>query len=374
MVSVAKFSTQEPAAHKPAAHKPEEKKKSLKSVKLDPKINELAKERLGLPITKVQFPGGRSRQSYRAILENGQTIIVTKRKTKERSQLECRALSTLSKAGMPVPDLLASDGHLFFQQDVGRQRLSERLHACTTASERLTLLDNAMVGLSNIQHCASDAGLDRVVPTLGGDNAWRLQFAELPQTIGQFMGLTAPAVNTDAVIETLVVRHPRFVKWDARPGNALVNASNEVIWVDWEHCGARNRLDDLAWLLADEYNIDDAASESELLNRHLDKFKDERDSNTAFEYLMVYGTLHTCVRLGMILHRKDRNKGGREGHGKNKRDWWDAEYCMAGDKIGVTQEMAVRQCQRASRWAANSSLLNDLSKWFNQVEHAIVRL
>lgn len=108
---------------------------------------------------------------------------------------------------------------------------------------------------------------------------------------------------------------------------------------------ARNRLDDLAWLLADEYNVDNEAAEGHLLDRHLDKFKDEHDADATFEYLMVYGTLHMCVRLGLILDHKVNNKGGRKGHGENEGDWWDAKYCLSGDKIGVTQIMAERQCQ-----------------------------
>jgi len=349
-------------------------KKSLKRIRLDPQINELAIKRLGSPITKVQFPGGKSRRSYRAILENGKSVIVTKRKTIVRSQLECHALRTLGNAGMPVPGLLASDGRLFFQQDVGQQRLSESLQACTTSRERLTLLDGAVVGLSQMQHCATEAGLDSRVPLLGSDEKWRQQFAELPQTIGQFLKVATPAIDTDAVVDVLAVHRPRFVKWDARPGNALVDANGTVIWVDWEHCGARNRLDDLAWLLTDEYNVDDEAAEGQLFDRHLDKFKDGRDADDAFEYLMVYGTLHTCVRLGLILDRKVNNKGDRKGYGENKGDWWDAQYCLSRDKIGVTQMMAERQCQRASRWAANSKQLNNLSEWFRVVQQIIVQL
>lgn len=364
MQSFTDSGTQEP--------KPENKKR--KRVHLDPQINELAKKRLGSPITKVQFPGGKSRRSYRAILENGKSLIVTERKKIARSQLECQALRTLGDAGMPVPRLLASDGRRFFQQDVGQQRLSQSLHACTTSRERLALLDSAVVGLSQIQHCATEAGLDSSVPLLGSEEKWRQQFAELPQTIGQFLELAAPSIDTDAVVDVLAVHQPRFVKWDARPGNALVDADGTVIWVDWEHCGARNRLDDLAWLLADEYNVDDEATEGQLLERHLDKFTDGRDVDAAFEYLMVFGTLHSCVRLGLILDRKVNNKGGRKGHGENEGDWWDAEYCLSGDKIGVTQIMAERQCQRASRWAAKSSQLNDLSEWFREVRLAIAKL
>jgi len=209
---------------------------------------------------------------------------------------------------------------------------------------------------------------------LGSDRTWRKEFARVPQTIDQFLEIEAPAIDMDAVVDALAVHQPRFVKWDARPGNALVDANSPVIWVDWEHCGARNRLDDLAWLLADEYNVDDAAAEEQLLDRHLDKFSDGRDAEPAFEYLMIYGTLHTCVRLGLILNRKARNKGGRKGHGEHKGDWWVAAYCLAEDKLGVTQEMAERLCERGSRWAANSSLLNDLSEWFDQAQQAIVKL
>jgi len=342
--------------------------------RVDPQANALAQKQLGSRIARLHFPGGTSRRSYRAILQNGKSVIVTKRDTIMRSRLECMVLSTLGKAGMPVPDLLASDGGLFFQQDVGHKRLSEGLDACTKGSERLSLLESAVVGLSEIQHCATEAGLDTRVPLLGSDETWRQEFSELPQTIGQFLDVAAPEIDTDAVVDVLAVRKPRFIKWDSRPGNALVDAKGAVIWVDWEHCGARNRLDDLAWLLADEYNVDDAATEEQLLDRHLDKYSDGRDTDSAFEYLMVYGALHTCVRLGMILDRKVRNKGGREGKGEHKGDWWDADYCLAGDKIGVTREMAERQCQRASRWAANSSLLNDLSEWFREAQRAIVKL
>jgi len=348
--------------------------RSREHIKLDFAVNALAIKRLGSPVAKVQFPGGKSRTSYRAILKNEQSVIVSKRATLMRSQLECMVLRILGNADMPVPNLLASDGGIFFQQDVGTQRLSERLDACTSGNERLALLDSAVVGLSAIQNCASEAGLDTRVPLLGREKIWRQEFAELPQTIGEFLGVAAPAIDKDAIIDVLAVLEPRFVKWDARPGNALVDSNGTVIWIDWEHCGARNRLDDLAWLLADEYNVDDEATERQLLDRHLDKFKDERDTDSAFEYLMVYGTLHTCVRLGMILDRKVRNKGGREGKGANKGDWWDPQYCLAGDKIGVTQKMAERQCQRASRWAANSRLLTDLSEWFREAQRAIVKL
>jgi len=352
MVSVANSSTRKSSS----------KGKSGKRNRIDPEINELAEKRLGSRIAKLQYPGGKSRRSCRAILRNGKSVIVSKRKTLKRSQLECQALRTLSKADMPVPQLLCSDGRLFFQEDVGDRRLSTSLHDPATSQERLALLDSAVVGLSAIQNCASQAGLDSQVPLLGSDKAWRQEFAERPGAIGKHLGVAAPDINIEAVADAIAVRQPRFVKWDSRPGNALVDADNTVIWIDWEHCGARNRLDDLAWLLADEYVEDDVAVEDQLIDRHLDKFGDGLDSNSAFEYLMTYGTLHMCIRLGLILDRKGDD------------DWWDEEYCLAGDKIGVTRQMAERQCRRAGRWAANSRMLSDLSDWFEQARIAIAKL
>jgi len=352
MVSVANSSTRKSSSNS----------RRRKRNRIDPEINELAEKRLGSRIAKLQYPGGKSRRSCRAILKNGKSVIVSKRKTLKRSQLECQALENLSKSDMPVPRLLTSNGRLFFQEDVGDLRLSESLRGSATSQQRLALLDSAVTGLSDIQNCATQAGLDSRVPLLGSDKAWRLEFAERPSAIGKYLGISTPEIDIEAVADTIAVRQPRFIKWDSRPGNALVDADNKVIWIDWEHCGARNRLDDLAWLLADEYVEDDVAAEDQLLDRHLDKFRDGLDADTAFEYLMTYGTLHMCVRLGLILDRKGDD------------EWWDEDYCLAGDKIGVTRKMAERQCRRAGRWAAKSGLLRGLSDWFEQAHMTIAKL
>jgi len=92
------------------AQKSTSKDRKQKFHRVDPQANELAQKRLGSRIAKLHFPGGESRRSYRAILQNGESVIVTKRDTIMRSQLECMVLSTLCKADMPVPGVLASDG------------------------------------------------------------------------------------------------------------------------------------------------------------------------------------------------------------------------------------------------------------------------
>jgi len=330
-----------------------------KRAKIDPQINELAQRILGSRVARLQYPGGKSRRSCRVVLRNGKSAIVTKRRTLQRSQLECKALETLTKANLPVPKLLGVDGRLFFQQDAGNMRLTAQLNAAKSSQQRFNLLDNALEGLSRIQQHASASGLDTDVPLLGDDKAWRQDFANRPHAIGQYLSIDAPSIDVDAVVELLAVRQPRFIKWDSRPGNAIVSDTDQVIWIDWEHCGARNRLDDLAWLLADEYVDDDVDIEEQLLKNHLMSFSDDLDAETAREYLMTYGVLHLCVRLGLILDRKA------------DAPWWDEQYCIDGDKIGVTLKMAKRQCQRAGRWSVDSNLLRGLAPWFRQLEQKL---
>ena len=160
---------------------------------------------------------------------------------------------------------------------------------------------------------------------------------------------------------TLVV--PRFVKWDARPGNAIIRADGRMAWIDWEDCGARNRLDDMAWLLGDEFVPDlPIEVEERLLAAHVPHFADDMPLADAVEYLSAYGTLHMCVRLGMILNERG---GG---------PWWDQELCLATDQVGVTLEHARRLCRRAARWSARSAIVRALSPWFDEVEKRLGQL
>ncbi len=66
-----------------------------------------------------------------------------------------------------------------------------------------------------------------------------------------------------------------------------------------------------------------STGEPELLADYLAEFTGD-DPAAAWDYLMTFGTLHMCVRLSLILSRKEDG------------DWWDRDYCLGGDKIGVT--------------------------------------
>jgi len=48
-------------------------------------------------------------------------------------------------------------------------------------------------------------------------------------------------------------------------------------------------------------------------------------------------------------------------------DRWERDYCLAGDKVGVTLSEATKMAHRAARWSAASSLLAKLAPWFGDI-------
>ena len=196
---------------------------------------------------------------------------------------------------------------------------------------------------------------------IGNKPSWLKTLTGMPARIGEHLDLPAPVLPSEAIMAQLVVKQPVFIKWDARPGNAAVRADGTVAWFDWEHCGCRAPLDDLGWLLGDEWSPDEPSSEAALLESYLADFAGD-DSGAARDYLMTFGTLHMCVRLSLILSRKEDD------------DWWDRDYCLDGDKIGVTLREATTLAGRAARWSAASTLLAPLSPWFADVANRMREL
>lgn len=304
----------------------------------------------GKRVLSATYPGGKSRESWRVLLGDGKTVIVTRRKSRLRADLEIKILGALSKHDVHSPKLIGStDWRLFVQEDLGGKRLSSSImHASEANAERL--LAEAIKSLSIAQQAATKEGLDLQVPILGGNKEWIVELLERPTPLAQFFKEPVPVLNIDALTKLLGIKKTRFVKWDSRPGNAIVRDDGSVYWFDWEHAGARNRLDDMAWLLADEFVPYYPTIEQKLIETHLNLFADGRSDEEAKTYLMVFGTFHMLIRLGLILTYKT----------KGKKKWWDINYCIAQDKIGITLECAERTCFRASRWAAYSELTRPL--------------
>ena len=326
-------------------------------------LGRAAKVILGSPVKTVDYPGGRSRESCLLTLADGRRVIGTRRDTIARARRESAILDALTRRGARAPRLLGTNrAQILFQEALEGERLSRAIVDARDDEARLeALLDASLEGLAGIHAAATAEGLERRVTTLGDSRAWRARLVERPGVLGEYLEVAAPELDTEAIVETLAVREPRFIKWDSRPGNALVDADGAVHWFDWEHAGRRNRLDDLVWVLGDEFVPDAAAVEARLLERHVPRFADVFTESEAREYVAVYGSLHLAVRLGLILKHVD----GR---------WWDLDRCIEEDRVGVTLDGARSLCRRGARWAETSALVAPLARWFADCEPRIEAL
>lgn len=317
-------------------------------------------ELLAEKVIEVATPGGSKRDSLR--LRLGQrSVIATRRPKSIRSHLEVNVLRALHDNGAPVPRILAYDGVWLIQEDMGDRRLSQVLvHA--NESENEIWLSRALDGLAATHRAGRAAGMEKKVATLGETTGWRRELVGMPARLSRHLDLPAPSLPERELIELIRIRDPWLIKWDARPGNATACEDGTVAWFDWEHCGARNRLDDVAWLLGDEFIGDWPESEKLLLARCLPDFADGVGADEAMAYVSAFGVFHMCVRLGLIV---DYKKDG---------PWWDLDKCVARDQAGVTLESAQGLCARASRWASRSPLVKTLVPWFDSVSRRFQEL
>lgn len=301
------------------------------------------------------------RRSYRVQLAD-RTVIATHRESADRGRLEAFALGELHRFGAPVPAVVAFGEGWLIQEDLGEWRLSNTL-AQTDAVERRQWLDRGLAALGTVHEAARRAELGDKVPALGQTAPWRAGLIAMPGRIAERMGEPLPALDADALDRALTVAGREFVKWDARPGNAIVKADHAVGWIDWEHCGARRALDDLAWFLGDEYVDISADDEAALLATHLPAFAPDVPAEDAQRYLATFGTFHSAVRLALILHHKADGP------------WWDLTMCLADDKVGVLKDCALAVAGRAARWAAmGGGATAPLAPWFGRVRDRLAAL
>lgn len=320
-------------------------------------IAAICRELLGEVPDRIDFPGGSNRKTAIVHFASA-SYAVSRRRSSERAALEATVLTQLSHWGAPVPRLVASKGRWTIQEYLTGVRLSQALDKARRPG-KAKLLNSGVQGLVRIHEAGRRAGLANRVVAIGRSRGWLQTFIEAPHHVGTLIEMPPPELDEASLIERLSVKTPAFIKWDARPGNAIVREDGTIAWFDWEHCGCRSPLDDLAWLLCDEWAPDDESLEEKILKTHLPEFSAGRSVKQARDYLMVFGTLHMCVRLSLILSNK--------GDG----DWWDRDHCLAGDKVGVTREAVRNLCQRTKRWAEHTTILATLSDWIVRVENEI---
>lgn len=304
---------------------------------------------LGRKAETVEWPASRSRRSVRVVLSDG-SVIATRRKRRARSQLEAHVMRTLHDHGASVPAALAYDGEWLIQEYIDGTRLPQSLMEDDLVRSR-TLLETAAEGLARIHHIGAQTGLNEKVVQLGAAESWIAELIDTPSRIGHALDVPAPVLDAAAIAEMLQVGPPCFLKWDARPGNAVVRPNGEVVWFDWEHCGARNALDDFAWLLADEY-IPEIEGLAEIAVANA---PDDLSADQARLGFSTYATFHTAVRLALIVHHKDDGP------------WWDEDKCLKEDKVRVTQNGVRAVCARGTEFSRMGGNTAPLSAWFSEV-------
>lgn len=312
---------------------------------------------LGKKVTGVDMPGGH-RQSLR-VRCGEESVIVTRRPNPKRARLEVSTLYALGSHGGPVPKVLAFDGIWLLQEDLGSVRLAQALSGAN-AKKGESLVAAAVKSVEDYQNAGASCGFERNVITLGTDPKWLRTVIDMPARLGRLLGLAAPDLPEAPLMKMMRVRRPYFIKWDSRPGNAMARDDGTVAWFDWEHAGCRNRLDDLVWMLADEYMPDWPKAVDKALKRHIESFSQGMASrDEAMEYFYTFGTLHGCVRMSLIMTSK------KDG------PWWNPEKSLAGDKVGVIRPALLTCLARAARWAAEAPMIKALVPWLEKLPERV---
>ncbi len=261
--------------------------------------------------------------------------------------------------GQTAPKLVAQQGDIVVQEAITGQRLPIVLEASSEV-QRTDLLIAAGASLLSLQQQAQDAGLVERVPKIGSRPNWSFDFASAPRRLSEQIEIECPAYDVEDFAQKIAVQHRSFVKWDARPGNAILTPKRTVSWFDWEHCGVGSVEDDLVWLLADEWSPISFEAEQQLLS------KAERQSPYALDELTDRfrrkAFLHSVVRLSLIFDRKANGP------------WWNVRSAMDLDQIGVSIPHVQRLCRRMSFWANSSSDIDAFSDWIPKLLSAFENL
>lgn len=305
---------------------------------------------LGKTAVALEFPGGFLRSTVRLQLEDGHSLIAVRRFDATRSRFESLVLQRLWQQGAPVPTPYAYNGLVLLQEDMPGQRLSDALRTAS-AAEYQHYMHAALASLHRSQQAAKQANLADAVPVLGSQHNWLVALIDRTALLANFFGLPQPPVPVKDYYNLLFLVEPHFIKWDARPGNALLSDNNEVRWFDWEHCCARSPCDDIVWLLCDDACPDFPAEEEALIEHWLGYFNHGFSPTTANNYLRVFGIHHMCVRLTRMLDEK------------GSASWSDYEH-HTRSQPGELLNNAQRLCYRAARWSTHSSTTMMLENWF----------
>jgi hypothetical protein len=304
----------------------------------------------GERVERITAPGGQSRQSIRIHLET-RSVIATQRPNPGRAMLEWQILKALHRGGAPVPEVLAREGNIIFQEDLGSDRLSAAMQRADR-QQRSAIAGRAVDSLFQIRRVARSGELEKFVPRLGATDIWVRAFVGGPAEVSAAFGFAPPQFDENAACANLNVPARVFVKWDARPGNAMVTASGDVRWFDWEHCGRRQGMEDFAWLMGDEFWPVEPGVMIPMIRQQLAQTGRMHFADRQIAYLQLYTVLHIVQRLRLILRRVVRT------------GWMDAARALKYDDVGVVPDLAQRLCLRGRTLAGSTPACASLEAWF----------
>lgn len=302
---------------------------------------------------RVAFPGGESRSAFVADVGEG-IHVLARRDSRDDAILEGIVMKCLSRTGF-VPAVVQVYDQWVVQKYVEGVRLPIVLDRLSSMNDREATIDSALATLVALQERAHSENLHHRVPKIRPNENWADGHLDRPRRISEVLGIVPPKLDMGKLGKKFAVSHRDFIKGDARPGNASVS-KDTIVWFDWEGCGRRNSLDDLVYVMADEWTNLDAAAEARLLEKYVEPFARGRSRDEAWEYVMAFGVFHMCARTRRAI--KYRQRDGR---------WWSRETCLMGDKLGVTKSEVGRMCLRAQRWSAEVEELQPLVTWFDEV-------
>ena len=194
-------------------------------------VEMLSNKVFGRPPERVAFPGGKTRSAF--IADMGRSpYVFAKREDKRDAQLEGIVLRTLGPTGY-VPKLKAIVENWVVQEFIPGERLPVVLNDMPDMAAREQLLAQSLESLIHIHNAAHTANLHHRVPKIGTVENWLWNRTGAAKRISKSVKLAPPDLDREAIVELLDVKRDEFIKWDARPGNAMV-AKNHINWFDWE--------------------------------------------------------------------------------------------------------------------------------------------
>ena len=205
----------------------------------------------GRRVAHVEAAGGAGRGSARVRLADGTTLLATRRATEARTAAEAGVMQVLSRAGAPVPAVVAHGDGLLLLEDPG-----DRSVAAAMAEGDAAAAAWGAAAVEGLERCRAAFGSRRHIlarlPTLGSRAGWTDALAAEAAVLSVRLDIAPPEADLGALAEALAVPPKRFTRWNAGPDRAAAMPDGTVRWLDWTACGRRGGVEDVAALIASE--------------------------------------------------------------------------------------------------------------------------